>query len=137
MSRKRETLGLGLLFGAIYFIQGVGEPTEGLIAQPVRSILKSWGHGDSAITTFAGSTWAIASWRSVPSSSRTWSSPRSPICMTRQYRRRDQAIPDGSESCDAHSSANRRRAHRATSGFSIAWVSISRISSSRPKWAKC
>jgi predicted MFS family arabinose efflux permease len=49
----RETLRLGLLFGAIYFVQGIGEPTEGLIAQPVRSILKSWGHDDAAIATFA------------------------------------------------------------------------------------
>lgn len=53
MSRRREALGLGLLFGAIYFAQGVGEPTEGLIAQPVRSMLKSWGHGDASIATFA------------------------------------------------------------------------------------
>jgi predicted MFS family arabinose efflux permease len=49
---RRTAVGLGLLFGAIYFVQGVGEPTEGLIAQPVRSILKSWGHGDAAIATF-------------------------------------------------------------------------------------
>jgi MFS family permease len=49
----RETLRLGLLFGVIYFVQGIGDPTEGLIAQPVRSILKSWGRGDAAIATFA------------------------------------------------------------------------------------
>ena len=29
-----ETVQLSALFGAIYFIQGIGEPTEGLIAQP-------------------------------------------------------------------------------------------------------
>ena len=29
---------LGALFGTIYFIQGIAEPTEGLISQP----LKSW-----------------------------------------------------------------------------------------------
>lgn len=50
---RRETLRLGLLFGVIYFIQGISEPTEGLIAQPVRSLLKTWGHGDAAIATFA------------------------------------------------------------------------------------
>jgi MFS family permease len=33
-------------------VQGVGEPVEGLIAQPVRSTLKQWGHGDAAIATF-------------------------------------------------------------------------------------
>ncbi len=44
---------LGLLFGAIYFLQGIGEPTEGLIAQPVRSMLKSWGHTASEIAAFS------------------------------------------------------------------------------------
>jgi len=29
------------VFGALYFVQGVAEPTEGLIAQPVRSLLRS------------------------------------------------------------------------------------------------
>lgn len=49
---RRETMGLGMLFGALYFLQGFGEPTEGLISQPVRSLLKSWGHGASEIATF-------------------------------------------------------------------------------------
>jgi hypothetical protein len=49
----RSTVGLGLLFGAIYFVQGVGEPVEGLVAQPVRSILKGWGKSNAEITTFA------------------------------------------------------------------------------------
>jgi hypothetical protein len=48
-----ETVQLSALFGAIYFIQGIGEPTEGLIAQPVRSLLKSWGHTTEQITLFA------------------------------------------------------------------------------------
>jgi MFS family permease len=48
-----ETVRLGLLFGAIYFLQGIGEPTEGLIAQPVRSMLKQWGHTASEIATFS------------------------------------------------------------------------------------
>ncbi len=50
---SREVVGLGLLFGAIYFVQGVGEPTEGLVAQPVRSLLKSWGRSDAQVTDFA------------------------------------------------------------------------------------
>lgn len=50
---RRERLGLGVLFGAIYFIQGIGEPTEGLIAQPVRSLLSTWGHSAADIATFA------------------------------------------------------------------------------------
>lgn len=48
-----EVAGLGLLFGAMYFVQGIGEPTEGLIAQPVRSLLKSWGHTAGEIAMFS------------------------------------------------------------------------------------
>lgn len=44
---------LSLLFGTLYFIQGVSEPVEGLIAQPVRSILKGWGEGNARIATFS------------------------------------------------------------------------------------
>lgn len=50
--RRRATLRLGLLFGTIYFIQGVGEPTEGLIAQPVRALLKRWGRDTEDIAAF-------------------------------------------------------------------------------------
>ncbi|TFH50457.1 MAG: MFS transporter [Lysobacterales bacterium] len=50
---RREALGLATLFAAIYFIQGIGEPTEGLIAQPVRSLLASWGHSASEIAAFS------------------------------------------------------------------------------------
>ena len=49
---RRRVIGLALLFGAIYFIQGIAEPTEGLVAQPVRSLLKSWGRGAFAIAAF-------------------------------------------------------------------------------------
>lgn len=34
-------------------MQGVGEPTEGLIAQPVRSLLKGWGLDTAEIAAFA------------------------------------------------------------------------------------
>jgi MFS family permease len=51
-SARGEMVQLGLLFGAIYFIQGIGEPTEGLIAQPVRSLLKSWGYSAASIGLF-------------------------------------------------------------------------------------
>jgi MFS family permease len=49
---RREVFGLGLLFGAIYFAQGISEPTEGLIAQPVRSLLNSWGRSPTSIALF-------------------------------------------------------------------------------------
>jgi len=48
----RGTVGLVTLFGAMYFIQGIAEPTEGLIAQPVFSLLKSWGYSAAAIAAF-------------------------------------------------------------------------------------
>jgi predicted MFS family arabinose efflux permease len=49
---KADAVKLSLLFGAIYFIQGIGEPTEGLIAQPVRSLLTKWGQSAGEITAF-------------------------------------------------------------------------------------
>lgn len=51
-TRQRETTGLVLMFGAMYLVQGIAEPTEGLIAQPVRSLLKSWGYTTAAIAGF-------------------------------------------------------------------------------------
>jgi MFS family permease len=61
-ARRRQTLGLGFLFGTLYFIQGIGEPTEGLIAQPVRSLLSTWGCSAGEIGIFAmllSLPWAI------------------------------------------------------------------------------
>ncbi|MBX9791781.1 MAG: MFS transporter [Pirellulales bacterium] len=52
-SATSDSLRLGLLFGTMYFVQGMGEPTEGLVTQPVRSILKHWGFGVSEIAGFA------------------------------------------------------------------------------------
>jgi predicted MFS family arabinose efflux permease len=39
-------------FGVLYFVQGIAEPTEGLIAQPVRSLLRAWGHDAADIGIF-------------------------------------------------------------------------------------
>ena len=49
---KSNRLRLIALFGTLYFIQGVAEPTEGLIAQPVRSLLEDWGHSAEQIGRF-------------------------------------------------------------------------------------
>jgi MFS family permease len=48
----KEKVGLVLLFGTMYFVQGIAEPTEGLIAQPVRSLLTSWGRSAAEVAAF-------------------------------------------------------------------------------------
>ncbi len=53
-SSSRFVTGLSAFFATMYFIQGVGDPTSGLIAQPVRSLLKSWGDSPAAIAAFMG-----------------------------------------------------------------------------------
>jgi MFS family permease len=60
--RRRVITRLGLLFGAMYFVQGIGEPTEGLVGQPVKSFLKSNEYTAAEITSFSallGLPWAI------------------------------------------------------------------------------
>ena len=51
-SSNRFVTGLATFFAAMYFVQGLGDPTSGLIAQPVRSLLKSWGESPGAIAGF-------------------------------------------------------------------------------------
>ena len=51
---KRTTQMIGatdayIFFAALYFVQSVGDPTSGLIAQPVRSMLRSWGELPAAL----------------------------------------------------------------------------------------
>ena len=42
-------MGAYIFFAALYFVQSVGDPTSGLIAQPVRSLLRSWGESPAAL----------------------------------------------------------------------------------------
>ena len=42
-SQAASVTGAYIFFAALYFVQSVGDPTSGLIAQPVRSLLRSWG----------------------------------------------------------------------------------------------
>ena len=51
-------------FGALYFTQGVSEPTEGLVVQPTRWLLKSWGETNEQITSFAA--WITLPWLLKP-----------------------------------------------------------------------
>lgn len=53
---------LATVFALIYFVQGIAEPTEGLIAQPVRSLLTDWNWSASQISHFMAMLalpWAI------------------------------------------------------------------------------
>ena len=47
-SRRQEPIigvsGAYVFFATLYFVQSVGDPTSGLIAQPVRSLFRSWGN---------------------------------------------------------------------------------------------
>ena len=47
--RAAGVAGAYIFFAALYFVQSVGDPTSGLIAQPVRSLLKSWGESPAAL----------------------------------------------------------------------------------------
>ena len=49
---KRAHIGIAgayAFFATLYFVQSVGDPTSGLIAQPVRSLLKSWGESPAEL----------------------------------------------------------------------------------------
>jgi predicted MFS family arabinose efflux permease len=46
-----------LVFAALYFVQGLGEPGDGLLAQPLRGLFERDGHGAGAI---AGSMFLVA-----------------------------------------------------------------------------
>jgi hypothetical protein len=59
---RREVFGISLLFGTFSFIQGIGEPTTGLITQPTFSLLKSWGSDARDIAGFLallGGPWCL------------------------------------------------------------------------------
>ncbi|HET6884396.1 MAG TPA: MFS transporter [Pirellulales bacterium] len=47
-----EMIRLGFLFGLIYFVQGVGDPNTGLVAQPDNSLLRRWGESPKQVATF-------------------------------------------------------------------------------------
>ncbi|HWA96870.1 MAG TPA: MFS transporter [Pirellulales bacterium] len=44
---------LASLFAAMYFIEGIGEPSDGLLAQPMMALLKSWECPADTIASFS------------------------------------------------------------------------------------
>jgi len=48
----RFVTGVGAFFATMYFIQGIGDPTSGLITQPIRALLKRWGESPSTMGSF-------------------------------------------------------------------------------------
>src|SRR5215472_6273068 len=49
---RRPLLGLGALFGLLYFVQGIVEPTDGLLSQPIKSLLRNWGYSPASTAWF-------------------------------------------------------------------------------------
>jgi Na+/melibiose symporter-like transporter len=58
-----ESVGrLLFLFATLYFIQGISEPSAGLIAQPTQSLLRNWGYEAAYVSSFMGALvipWSI------------------------------------------------------------------------------
>jgi Na+/melibiose symporter-like transporter len=55
-------LGLGTLFGLLYFVQGIVEPTDGLLSQPIKSLLRNWDYSAASTAWFISVlslAWAI------------------------------------------------------------------------------
>jgi MFS family permease len=52
MMTKNSTRKLFIIFAALYFVQGTGEPTSGLLSQPIRSMLRNWGSDSAEIAAF-------------------------------------------------------------------------------------
>jgi Na+/melibiose symporter-like transporter len=45
-------IGLGALFGLLYFVQGIVEPTDGLLSQPIKSLLRNWDYSPASTAWF-------------------------------------------------------------------------------------
>jgi MFS family permease len=57
-----STRGLAALFALLYFVQGIVEPTDGLLSQPIKSLLRNWGYSAASAAWFIAIlsvAWAI------------------------------------------------------------------------------
>ena len=60
--RGTSVIALGSLFGLLYFVQGIVEPTDGLLSQPIKSLLRNWGYSAASTAWFISVlsvAWAI------------------------------------------------------------------------------
>src|SRR5262245_57047028 len=59
---RRPLIGLSALFGLLYFVQGIVEPTDGLLSQPIKSLLRNWDYSAASTAWFIAIlslAWAI------------------------------------------------------------------------------
>ena len=49
---RRSLIGLATLFGLLYFVQGIVEPTDGLLSQPIKSLLRNWDYSAASTAWF-------------------------------------------------------------------------------------
>ena len=49
---RKSLIGLGTLFGLLYFVQGIVEPTDGLLSQPIKSLLRNWDYSAASTAWF-------------------------------------------------------------------------------------
>jgi len=52
MMAQNPTRRLFIVFAALYFVQGTGQLSAGLLSQPLRSMLNNWGRDSAEIATF-------------------------------------------------------------------------------------
>ena len=60
--RGASVMALGSLFGLLYFVQGIVEPTDGLLSQPIKSLLRNWGYSAASTAWFIAAlsvAWAV------------------------------------------------------------------------------
>lgn len=59
---SRQILGFSVLFGTLSLVQQIGEPSTGLVSQPIQSLLKEWDSGAGEIAMFVallGAPWCL------------------------------------------------------------------------------
>lgn len=54
MQRGLNIRALGAFFALMYFIQSLGDPSSGIVSQPLRSMLDRWGEDPARIALFMG-----------------------------------------------------------------------------------